>query len=100
MQIVNPFYHARIATSRHTGGYSSAYNVLDLFSGIGGFALGLEKAGMNTVAFCEIDTFCQHVLSRHWPKIPIYQDVKQLTARRLNHDGICSIDIICGGYGR
>jgi DNA (cytosine-5)-methyltransferase 1 len=38
---------------------SPAYNVLDLFSGIGGFSLGLENAGMKTAAFCEIDGFCQ-----------------------------------------
>ena len=39
--------------------------VLDLFSGIGGFSLGLERAGMETVAFCEIDKFCQKVLKKH-----------------------------------
>ena len=37
-------------------------NVLDLFSGIGGFSLGLERAGFKTVAFCEIEPFCQKVL--------------------------------------
>ena len=36
-------------------------NVLDLFSGIGGFSLGLQRAGMRTVAFCEIDPFCRAV---------------------------------------
>lgn len=40
--------------------------VLDLFSGIGGFSLGLERAGMRTVAFCEIDPYCQAVLRKHW----------------------------------
>ena len=42
-------------------------NLLDLFSGIGGFSLAFEKSGMKTVAFCEIDPFCQKVLARHWP---------------------------------
>lgn len=50
-------------------------NVLDLFSGIGGFSLGLERAGFKTVAFCENDTYCQGVLRKHWPNVPIYEDV-------------------------
>ena len=40
--------------------------VFDIFSGIGGFSLGLEKAGMQTVAFCEKDSFCQKILKTHW----------------------------------
>lgn len=65
--------------------------VLDLFSGIGGFSLALEAAGMETVAFCEIEPFCQAVLKKHWPDVPIYDDV-----RTINHDG--PVDLICGGY--
>lgn len=49
--------------------------VLDLFSGIGGFSLGLERAGMETVAFCEIDPFCQKVLRKHWPGVRIHDDI-------------------------
>ena len=64
--------------------------VLDLFSGIGGFSLGLEKAGMETVAFCEIDPFCQKVLKKHWPDVPIFEDV-----RGFDYDG--RADLICGG---
>lgn len=65
--------------------------VLDLFSGIGGMSLGLERAGMETVAFCEIDPFCQQILKKHWPDVPIYDDV-----RTLDYDG--SVNLICGGY--
>ena len=72
-------------------------NVLDLFSGIGGFSLGLEKAGMTTVAFCEIEEYPKKVLKKNWPDIPIYNDVKELTAKRLKDDGI-SVDLICGGF--
>jgi hypothetical protein len=50
-------------------------NHLDLFSGIGGFALAARRAGCTTVAFCEIDPFCQKVLRRHWPTTPIVSDV-------------------------
>ena len=71
--------------------------VLDLFSGIGGFSLGLERAGMETVAFCEIEKFPQKVLAKHWPNIPIYEDIKNVTARQLKADGI-KPDVICGGF--
>ena len=71
--------------------------VLDLFSGIGGFALGLERAGMHTVAFCECEPFCQAVLRKHWPQVPIYDDVRNLTAVRLRTDGI-EPNVICGGF--
>jgi len=71
--------------------------VLDLFSGIGGFSLGLERAGMRTVAFCEIEPFCRAVLRKHWPNVPCYDDVRTLTAERLEADGI-SVDAICGGF--
>jgi DNA (cytosine-5)-methyltransferase 1 len=71
---------------------------LDLFSGIGGFSLGLERTGgFKTVAFCEIDPFCRRVLAKHWPKVPIYEDVRELTGARLAADGI-AVDVICGGF--
>lgn len=63
----------------------------DLFSGIGGFSLGLERTGMETAFFCEIDPFCQKVLNKHWPDVPIFNDV-----RNLDYDG--TIDVITGGY--
>lgn len=66
--------------------------ILDLFSGIGGFSLGLERTGgFETVAFCEIDPFCQKVLKKHWPEVPIFEDV-----RTLDYEG--SVDVITGGY--
>ena len=71
--------------------------VLDLFSGIGGFSLGLERAGMETVAFCEIEEYPRKVLAKHWPDVPIYDDVRTLTGDRLRADGI-AVDVICGGY--
>jgi DNA (cytosine-5)-methyltransferase 1 len=72
-------------------------NVLDLFSGIGGFSLGLERAGMTTRAFCESDAYCRAVLAKHWPGVPIYDDVRILTGERLRADGIVS-DVITAGW--
>ena len=71
--------------------------VLDLFSGIGGFSVGLEKAGFETVAFCEIEEYPRGVLAKHWPDIPIYTDVRELTGKQLRADGIIP-DVIVGGY--
>ena len=72
--------------------------VLDLFSGIGGFSLGLERTGgFETVAFCEIEPFPRRVLAKHWPGVPIYDDVRTLTADVLRRDGI-AVDVITGGF--
>jgi len=72
--------------------------VLDLFSGIGGFSLGLERTGgFETVAFCEIEKFPRAVLAKHWPEAPCYEDVQTLTAERLAADGI-AVDAITGGF--
>lgn len=75
------------------------YRVLSLFAGIGGFDLGLERTGgFKTVAFCEIDKKAQAVLRKHWPEVPIYDDVSTLTAERLAADGITGVDTIVGGF--
>jgi hypothetical protein len=58
--------------------------VLDLFSGIGGFSLGLERAGMTTVAFCDIEKFPQQVLRKHWPQTPIHADIRTMEAFRTS----------------
>lgn len=72
--------------------------VLDLFSGIGGFSLGLERTGgFKTVAFCEIDPFCRRVLAKHWPGVKCYEDVRTLDAPTLQRDGI-AVDVITGGF--
>jgi DNA (cytosine-5)-methyltransferase 1 len=72
---------------------------LDLFSGIGGFSLGLESAGLvETVAFCDFDQYCQQVLNKNFPGVPVYGDVKELNYEKLKADGIDQVDIITGGY--
>jgi DNA (cytosine-5)-methyltransferase 1 len=72
--------------------------VIDLFSGIGGFSLGLERTGgFETVAFCEIEPFPRRVLAKHWPEVPQYEDVTKLTGDILRRDGI-AVDVITGGF--
>ncbi len=73
---------------------SAPLTVLDLFSGIGGFSLGLERTGgFRTVAFCEIEEFPRRVLAKHWPDVPIHRDVRELKAEHVG-----AVDVICGGF--
>ena len=78
------------------------FKVIDLFSGIGGFSLGLEETGhFETVAFCEIEKYPQKILKKHWPDVPIYEDVKNVTAKRLRADGIITNGdriVVTGGF--
>jgi DNA (cytosine-5)-methyltransferase 1 len=68
--------------------------MLDLFSGIGGFSLaGKWTGGIKTIAFCEIDKFCQKVLNKNFPGIPIFDDIKNLKG-----DEFGAVDIITGGF--
>ena len=69
---------------------------LDLFSGIGGFALGLESTGgFETVGFCDNEPFAQKVLKKHWPDVPIYEDVRDVGVETIGYRGV---DIITGGF--
>lgn len=58
-------------------------NKLSLFSGIGGDDIASEMAGIQTICFVEIDLFCQKVLRKHWPNIPIIGDVKDVTKEKV-----------------
>ena len=51
---------------------------LDLFSGIGGFSLAAEWAGFKTIGFVERDKYCQKVLKKHWPDVPIVEDIRDV----------------------
>jgi DNA (cytosine-5)-methyltransferase 1 len=70
--------------------------VLSLFSGVGGFDLGLERAGMETVFQCEWDKHATKILERHWPDVPRWDDVSTLTGKHiLAHAPV--IDVVAWG---
>jgi len=72
--------------------------VLDLFSGLGGFSLGLERTGhFKTVAFCDNNKYSKLVIDKHWKGIKIYDDIKEITKEKFTTDGIEAPDIITGG---
>lgn len=72
----------------------SKLRVLDLFSGIGGFSLGLERTGgFETVAFCEINPARRADLAEVWPGVPIFEDVRALSAEEVGQ-----ADVITGGF--
>jgi DNA (cytosine-5)-methyltransferase 1 len=88
-------------------------NVGSLFSGIGGFDLGFERAGMRTVWFCEQDPYRRAVLARHWPGVPIFEDVREISMETLRaaeevgqrtseggglNGSLTEIDVLCGGF--
>lgn len=64
-----------------------------LFAGIGGFDLGFENAGMKCAWMVEKDEFCQKILKKHWPNVPLFDDVKH-----FNRDTAGAVDVICGGF--
>jgi len=67
--------------------------VLDLFSGIGGFSLGLESLGQfETIAFCEKDKFCQKVLQKNFPNITIEGEIRDVKGEKYK------ADVVCGGF--
>jgi DNA-cytosine methyltransferase len=73
--------------------------ILDLFSGLGGFSLGLERTGnFETIAFCDNDKYSNLVLQKHWKGVKIYNDVKEITKEKLESDGVELPDIITGGF--
>jgi len=66
---------------------------IDLFSGIGGFALAANAANFRTRVFCEQDDYCAKVLRRHWPNVPIIPDVKEFDGARWK-----GADLLTGGF--
>lgn len=74
----------------------SKLKVLDLFSGIGGFSLGLERTGgFETVAFCEIEPFPRKILAKHWPEVPCYEDVREIP---FHLERVQTADVVTAGF--
>ena len=75
-------------------------NMLDLFSGIGGFALAAQwRWGdeLDIVGFCEIEKYAQKVLKKNFPDVPIYEDITKLDGKELVKVA-GDIDLITGGF--
>jgi DNA (cytosine-5)-methyltransferase 1 len=70
--------------------------VLSLFSGVGGFDMGLENAGMETVFQCEWDKHANTILNKHWPHVPKWDDVSTLTGKHILA-GVPVIDVVAWG---
>jgi DNA (cytosine-5)-methyltransferase 1 len=66
---------------------------IDLFSGIGGFALAAHWAGYTTDVFCERDPFCQGVLRKHWPDVPVVADIVEFDGNTYR-----GVDLLTGGF--
>ena len=66
---------------------------LSLFSGIGGLDLAFEWAGGRVSAMCELDSYCRRVLRRHWPDVPLFEDI-----RELKGSDVGAVDVIYGGF--
>ena len=80
--------------------------IIDTFSGIGGFSYAAEKlvGGFETVAFIECEPYCQKILKKHWPNVPIYDDIKTYNPEPYSASVICSgfpcQDISVAGQGK
>jgi DNA (cytosine-5)-methyltransferase 1 len=64
-----------------------------LFAGIGGFDLGLERAGMQVKWQVDNEPFAQHILNKHWPDVPCYSDIRDVRGEEVE-----PVDILCGGF--
>ena len=66
---------------------------LDLFSGIGAMSAGMQRAGIETIAFVENNPYCRQVLEARWPDVPIHEDIREFDGRSVGH-----VDIVSGGF--
>lgn len=84
---------AKQAEQAQGGSRAVRVKVGSLFSGIGGFDLGLERAGFDIAWQVEIDPFCQRVLAKHWPNVQRYGDITD-----MDWSAVQRVDLLCGGF--
>ena len=87
-----------IASGAQRGAHNRAdralrFKAASLFTGIGGFDIGLERAGFEITFQCEIHKFCRSILKRHWPEIPHHENIKELHATDIPQS-----DVWAGGF--
>lgn len=70
--------------------------IIDCFSGIGGFSYAAHMHGWETIAFVEIDKFCQSILKKNFPNIPIHEDIRKFGKKNIEEAH--TIDLVCGGF--
>ena len=93
---INGKHQANGTQLREPGGHRGPLafqRYASLFTGIGGFDIGLERAGFEITFQCEIDKFCRRILKRHWPHIPHYENIKKLHATDIPKS-----DVWAGGF--
>ncbi len=73
---------------------------IDLFSGIGGFALAARWAGVRTIAFCEKDEWARQVLQKHWPEVPIHNDIKEFPSEQYNRPWLVTGGFPCQSFSQ
>ena len=71
---------------------------VSLFAGVGGFDLGLEQSGHTCIGQVEIDKHAQKILKKHWPHVPLHDDVRTAIDWAKENDLIGRVDIVCGGF--
>ena len=71
---------------------------VSLFAGVGGFDLGFERAGHTCLGQVEIDKHAQKILKKHWPDVPLHDDVTTAIKWAKEMDLIGRVDIVCGGF--
>ena len=73
---------------------------IDLFSGIGGFALAANAAGYDTQVFCEQDDYCTRVLNRHWPDVPVIRDIREFDGTQWRGAGLLTGGFPCQPFSQ